>query len=825
LDSTAYGINDNGQIVGESYKQLSNGGLPYHAFLFSGGAMIDLGGFPLSTTLGDYFSIAYAVNNNGQATGLSFTGGETYDAVLWSGGAIQDLGGFGGGAGAGYSINSRGQIVGYSFTTANGAHAFLYDAGVISDLNNLVTIPSGAYLAVAHAINDVGQIVASGSDGHLYLLTLGNLTTLNPFASYAAVGQAPQTINASTVLNSPAATSLAADGESAVVLAYQSTSSQPVTFSVSASGTGLTSGTALGSLGQFDPNYLSNPSPPGGNVQNIQVAAPTSGPDAAGHYTFLSLLWGPNSLPVANVSRVNLAVTATQQGISAEQATIALEPPPLLLVHGIWSNAGAAGFRPGSGGFNDWIASQYPHDLIYPVNYGGPPASANYSSKAFNDPRIQGILLLTMTDALAGAAAEGMVARTVDVVGHSMGGLVTRYFLSPAGSAVRAGNPALLPNPVHKLITIGTPHQGSPLATALVNNQNQTSVVLLAADPELYLWCFAFSTCTLGDVLGVIGDSVDTGAQSLAPGSSQLQALSPTNVFSAIVGTAPTLSTTEVLLNVLIGAFLPGQTVSTIMSGQPNDTIVPVSSQDPPRAADMATIPEVVHTSICGSYCLDVGEAASQAVWAQAYWWLTGGIASAPVASLTSSATSSEATAPAPILNLRGYTQVSASNVAIVPASGSTLPINSTTNITATSATKTITEVLLLQVVADPADTVLLYVTQSPFSIPFKATRLGSANFGAIAVFSDNTYAITNLSYTLQPSGTPYALNLVNTPIANMTIGVSRVINANAVFISGPTDVTQVATYTARSGTASVFGLSSGGTITATGNGVDLLVS
>jgi hypothetical protein len=119
---------------------------------------------------------------------------------------------------------------------------------------------------------------------------------LNPFAPYAALQQAPSTLDVPTVLNAPPATSLAADGESAVVLAYQSKSTLPVTFAVSetfaisASGTGLNTGTAVGSLGQFDPNYLANPNPATDNLQSYQVTTPASGPDAAGTYTFLALL-------------------------------------------------------------------------------------------------------------------------------------------------------------------------------------------------------------------------------------------------------------------------------------------------------------------------------------------------------------------------------------------------------------------------------------------------------------------------------------------------------------------------------------------------------
>src|SRR6202041_1724959 len=132
---------------------------------------------------------------------------------------------------------------------------------------------------------------------------------------------------------------------------------------------------------------------------------------------------------------------------------------------------------------------------------------------------------------------------------------------------------------------------------------------------------------------------------------------------------------------------------------------------------------------------MDLGETQSQSVWTQAYYWLTGGAGAAPasVTSSTSRKTStSAASAPLPVLDLSGYTQVASSNVAFTPVSGSTLAINSAANITASSSTKTITEVLLLQTVIDPTDTVLLYATQSPFSIAYTPTRLGTASFAAI---------------------------------------------------------------------------------------------
>jgi len=738
-----------------------------------------------------------------------------------------DLGTLPGGSGTlAYGINNSGQVVGTCFTGDGDFHAFLYSGGAMTDLSSLVALPSGVSLNYAFAINDLGQIAATGSDGHAYLLTPVNtlsLKVLNPLAPYAQNRQAPPTLTVPGVLNSPTATSLAADGESAVVLAYQSKSPQPVTFAVSARGAGITSGTAVGSLGQFDVNYLAHPSPPSGNLPSYRVTAPTYGPDAAGTYTFLALLWAPNAMPA------NLVVTATQQGqVSTAQASVALEPPPLLLVHGIWSSRAGAWFTPDSQGqyFYKWISTQYHHNLIDGVNYDVPLGSTNLNALAFNDSRTQSILLKGMGDLLARAASQGMAARTVDVEAHSMGGLVTRYFLSTSGYL---GNPAMLPKPVHKLITIGTPHLGTQFATTLLTYQylpTWLTAVALASYPELASWCLPFGVCTLGGAISQFAGPVDTGVQSMAVNSQQLQALSPTNEFAAIIGQAPTSpeSVTERLLDLLIFAFLPGQSVASILN-QSNDTIVPFSSQSPSSVGqtDTAIFPGIVHDNLSS----DVGETQSPAVRAQAYYWLTGSRGRSSAPSLGSSAAptalTSTTTALPPILDFTGYTQVAASNVAFQPATGSVLTINTATNIAATSSTKTVTEVLLLQTVTDPTDTALLYATQSPFTIPFTPTRLGSANFGAIAVFSDNTYAMTTLTYTLLPSGSPYALNLVNAPEASMAVGASQVVRTDALFASGPVDVTQVATYAAGSGSTSVFSVSPGGTITANGGGQDLL--
>jgi probable HAF family extracellular repeat protein len=154
-ESIAFGISGNGQVVGSAYT--ANG--DEHAFLFSGGAMQDLG-----TLLGGTFSRAYAVNNVGQAVGIAYgpNGTGIQHAFLYSGGQMQDLGTFGGIGSCANWINNAGQVVGYAGVLSGPPHAFLYSGGVMIDLSALIDPSSGWTIEGADAINDEGQIVGDG---------------------------------------------------------------------------------------------------------------------------------------------------------------------------------------------------------------------------------------------------------------------------------------------------------------------------------------------------------------------------------------------------------------------------------------------------------------------------------------------------------------------------------------------------------------------------------------------------------------------------------------------------------------------------------------
>ena len=161
LVSTAYGINNSGQVVGEA--GMLNG--HSHAFLYSSGTMQDLG------TLGGDFSAAYGINSSGQVVGKAGTLNGYSHAFLYGSGTMQDLGTLGGNSSAAYGINSSGQVVGCA-AAGSGSHAFLYSGGKMFDLNNLVnTNTLGTVLNVSKGINDYGQLIANGTNGHAYILT------------------------------------------------------------------------------------------------------------------------------------------------------------------------------------------------------------------------------------------------------------------------------------------------------------------------------------------------------------------------------------------------------------------------------------------------------------------------------------------------------------------------------------------------------------------------------------------------------------------------------------------------------------------------------
>jgi probable HAF family extracellular repeat protein len=183
------GINDAGTIVGSA-------GVPgdseaTHAFVYRDGVMTDLGVYP-----GYDSSDAVGVNNHGQIVGNSSNA--IYNKVfIYKNGLFRHVPAPAGAVNiyAG-GINEGGDVTGTLQLPTDHLHAFVYHAGTSVDLGTLGNLPNGESAGVA--INDRGQIAGWSSGigfrSHAVLITdgqmkdLGTIPADDPFATSVATG-------------------------------------------------------------------------------------------------------------------------------------------------------------------------------------------------------------------------------------------------------------------------------------------------------------------------------------------------------------------------------------------------------------------------------------------------------------------------------------------------------------------------------------------------------------------------------------------------------------------------------------------------------------
>lgn len=218
--SYAYGINNNGQVVGDAY---TSGNAADHAFLYSGGVMQDIGVLLSDSTSSGAIAIndlgqvvggaqvnygassysflyyngsmqnlgafhANGINNLGQMIGGSGDG----HAVIYSNGSTQDLGTLGlpyGINDAYAGINMSGQFAGSFFTNNNTYsvwRAYLYSGGVAQDLGTL-----GGDYSQAFGINNSGQVVGYASTTtayHAFLYSGNVMQDIDGMTNRSSVG-------------------------------------------------------------------------------------------------------------------------------------------------------------------------------------------------------------------------------------------------------------------------------------------------------------------------------------------------------------------------------------------------------------------------------------------------------------------------------------------------------------------------------------------------------------------------------------------------------------------------------------------------------------
>lgn len=153
---------------------------------------------------------------------------------------------------------------------------------------------------------------------------------------------------------------------------------------------------------------------------------------------------------------VGVSTGQSQFGDSAEVVTI---PRPVVLVHGYKSNAAASW-----GEYQPIMARSHPNLRAYAVGDGQFPGVMNTGSEEHP---------FTRTNTIAENAAQEATyidgvrratnAWNVDIVAHSMGGLISRYYVQELMDTTPKGT-----NVVNRLVQLGTPNRGSQLADVLL---------------------------------------------------------------------------------------------------------------------------------------------------------------------------------------------------------------------------------------------------------------------------------------------------------------------------------------------------------------------
>lgn len=150
--TTAYGVNDSGQVVGKS-RVTNDANSAEHAFLYSNGQITDI------HQLGTFNSVGLAINDQGQVTGQYDAGGSSERSFIYAKGSMQDIGSLGGNSTLAQGMNASGTVVGYGQDSGGTYRAFTYSNGSIKDLGILTTNNIGAF-----AINNAGTITGVNFD-------------------------------------------------------------------------------------------------------------------------------------------------------------------------------------------------------------------------------------------------------------------------------------------------------------------------------------------------------------------------------------------------------------------------------------------------------------------------------------------------------------------------------------------------------------------------------------------------------------------------------------------------------------------------------------
>ena len=467
-------------------------------------------------------------------------------------------------------------------------------------------------MSAAWALDNQSHVARIGIDGSVAggqaaepVATSASLAALDPFL--VGAGHLDNMDLATFLAGNPnlsayAARALSADGASAAILLFESASNSSVTFEIN----------SAASLLPYTDNFLTTPPATGQSsltVSNLIQIGP--------EYYAPALVQGP----LAGYSSNNtISITATQDGAQTGE-NFALTIPPLVLVHGLW------GDRKSLSQAESYLRSHAPWKaapaLVEPVCY-----SKYLRFDAKKDPLGNGndpcevtsrAALQTEIDSLmAELDSEQIAGARVDLVVHSMGGLVARNYASqPKYASLRNR----MQGQFHAIVTLNTPETGSLLAPFLISKRDAKRKAPWWTS-QGFIWEQVCGNATVAKCFDANGYpiyapslSVKTGAvYSLDPDGPSLNNpnLSGPNIanatWRAISSTKPGNSALALGLDTLIAALYRNPdsnkvpTVDSVLQDEPNDAIVTLQSQTQgAQGNQLYTFAKLSHTSLVSS--------------------------------------------------------------------------------------------------------------------------------------------------------------------------------------------------------------------------------
>lgn len=231
------------------------------------------------------------------------------------------------------------------------------------------------------------------------------------------------------------------DGVSRLVLRYQASEPGTATISIATAADGKPGAWGLPALD----GRLSRD----GTAPTSSPLTFTTQPQDGKHYIFPTY-HAPSNFPVADANKawrdLYLKVVFTPAAAGAaktEFVRVRIQRPPLVLVHGIASTVEKS--------FPDFIAriqQEIPGLRIHRVNY---PNTDSFESN-------QRVLAEQLSQLRQQMRREGYVATQMDIVAHSMGGLISRRW---AGDMASYRTDNYNEGDINRLITVNSPHRGS----------------------------------------------------------------------------------------------------------------------------------------------------------------------------------------------------------------------------------------------------------------------------------------------------------------------------------------------------------------------------